>query len=146
MDWNAVRFDPEAANDHVESYFLKLNDPSGARALWLKATILAARGRAPVSEAWAIAFDREARHVALKRVAPFKSGAFSRSGLDVSTDEVTLRPGVARGRLGKDDSQIEWNLEFDASGDPLVPYPHLKMYETKLPSQKLVTPYPNTRF
>jgi len=36
-DWNATRFDPASARGHVESHFLKLNDPAGRRALWLKA-------------------------------------------------------------------------------------------------------------
>ncbi len=57
-DWNAVRFEP-GSRGHVESYFFKLNDPAGNRALWLKATILARLdGSPPVAEAWAIAFER----------------------------------------------------------------------------------------
>lgn len=71
--WNLARFDPERvdpAKGHVESTFIKLNDPSSPRALWVKMTVFAPtqktsggppfeRGRT-VAEAWAIAFDRTA--------------------------------------------------------------------------------------
>lgn len=69
--WNLARFDPAAidpSRGHVESTFIKLNDPTAPRALWVKLTIFAPtektsggpafeRGRT-VAEAWAIAFDR----------------------------------------------------------------------------------------
>ncbi len=68
--WNLTRFDARAVNPkkgHVESTFLKLNDPRSRRALWVKVTVFAPtertsggppheRGRT-VAEAWAIAFD-----------------------------------------------------------------------------------------
>ena len=73
-DWNAVRYDPETSKGHVESYFLKANDARGRRAVWLKATIYASELRPAhaVAEAWAIVFDREGKHVAVKEsVFPF---------------------------------------------------------------------------
>jgi hypothetical protein len=68
--WNLTRWDPATVDPrkgHLESTFIKLNDPSSARALWVKVTIFAptyrtsggppfARGET-VAEAWAIAFD-----------------------------------------------------------------------------------------
>jgi hypothetical protein len=69
--WNLTRFDPaklDPRKGHLESTFLKLNDPQGKRALWVKLTIFAPTARTsggppfergkPVAEAWAIAFDR----------------------------------------------------------------------------------------
>ena len=86
-DWNATRFDPVSPRGHVESHFLKLNDASGERALWLKATILRRLGSAPVAEAWAIAFDRELGHVAAKQVVPWASASFSREALAIRVAE-----------------------------------------------------------
>ena len=68
--WNLTRYDPatfDPAKGHLESTFIKLNDPSAPRALWVKLTVFAPttrtsggpayeRGRT-VAEAWAIAFD-----------------------------------------------------------------------------------------
>jgi hypothetical protein len=68
--WNLTRWDPATVDPrkgHLESYFIKLNDPTSARALWVKATIFAPTDRTSggppfergktVAEAWAIAFD-----------------------------------------------------------------------------------------
>jgi hypothetical protein len=145
-DWNAVRFDPKESVDHVESYFLKLNDPTGRRALWLKATILAGKGRAPVAEAWSIAFDRQTRHVGVKQVVPFSEARFSRDGLDVRVADLELGLGRTRGSVVREGRRVQWDLEFDPKGAPLVPYPSAKLYEGPFPSQKMVTPHPNTRF
>jgi hypothetical protein len=88
MDPNAVRFDPAARRDHVESYFIKVNEPNGDRAVWLKATIFAS-AREPsrtIAEGWAIAFDRRGgrmRHAAVKHTLPYASTSFSREALGV---------------------------------------------------------------
>ncbi len=146
LDWNAVRFDPSRGSDHVESYFLKLNDPSGRHALWLKATILAGKQRSSVAEAWAVAFDRDGEHVGVKEVVPYSRARFSAERLDVRVAGLELREGKTRGSITSKERTIEWDLEFDPEGPALVPYPHPKMYEGPLPSQKLVTPHPDTRF
>src|SRR5689334_13360294 len=86
---NAVQFDPAAGRDHVESYFIKLNERSGDRALWLKATIFASalEPSRPVAEGWAIAFDRRGgspRHVAVKHSLPYSSASFGDRDLAVA--------------------------------------------------------------
>ncbi len=144
--WNAVRFDPSHGSGHVESYFLKLNDPGGRRALWLKATILARPGRDPMAEAWAIAFDREGGHVGVKQVVPYEDARFSREGFDVEVAHVHFVEGHVEGDIEHEGHRIAFALDFDAGGPPLIPFPSLKMYETRLPSSKLVSPHPDTRF
>jgi hypothetical protein len=110
--WNLARFDPERIDPrkgHVESTFIKLNDPHAPRALWVKMTVFSPtertsggppheRGR-PVAEAWAIAFDRtadespppsyrepgaplrtgRARHVAAKQTVPIEQAILTRA-------------------------------------------------------------------
>jgi hypothetical protein len=145
-EWNRVRFTPGARAEHVESYFLKLNDPTGRRALWLKATILARPGKEPVAESWAIAFDREGEHVAAKEVVPWETASFSRERFGVRVADVELSAGRVRGKVAARGRSIEWSLEFETAGSPLVPFPSLRMYEAPVPSSKLVSPYPDTRF
>ena len=66
---------------HVESYFLKANDPRAPRAIWIKTTIYAS-ARAPsgephaLAEAWAIAFDGDRGHIAVKSSIPFDRARF----------------------------------------------------------------------
>lgn len=145
-DWNAVRYEPGVNKEHVESYFMKLNEPGGRRALWLKATILASRSKPAAAEGWAIAFDREAGHVAAKEVVPFGEARFGREGLDVRVGEVEIRPGFTRGVLDARGRRIEWQLEFDTDVPALAPLPLPSMYEGKFPSSKFVSPYPDTRY
>ncbi|MGZ3420737.1 MAG: tocopherol cyclase family protein [Polyangiales bacterium] len=109
--WNLTRFDPRLVDPkkgHVESYFVKLNDPAAPRALWVKVTVFSPtektsggppheRGRT-VAETWAIAFDHStedapptsyrkdgpavpkgARHVAAKQTIPVEDATLART-------------------------------------------------------------------
>jgi hypothetical protein len=157
MDLNAVRYDPSAPRDHVESYFLKANDPDGARALWLKATILSRAREAggAVAEGWAVAFDRREgtrRHVALKSTLPVSRATFGRDGLRVQWDEpsegsaFSLEPGAVRGHIERGKARIAWDLRYEAQGAPLELLPYPWMYAAKFPKSKLVTPVPDAVF
>jgi hypothetical protein len=142
-----VRFDPSTGKGHVESYFLKANDPSGSRALWLKATIFASSHdpRRAVAEAWAIAFDRDAGHVAVKQMVPFDRARFARQGLEILFDGLRFEPGHTEGEVSTAGRTIGWNLRFPSETEPLVHYPHGWMYDGPFPSSKLVSPYPDLR-
>jgi len=145
--WNAVRCREGATKGHVESYFLKLNDGEGKRALWLKATILVHEGGAPrVAEAWAIAFDRDGRHVAAKQVVPLSQARFGAGGLDIAVAGLRITPGRVSGEVVSHDERIAFDLRFTMDAPPLVPFPSMRMYEARLPSSKLVSPHPNSRF
>jgi hypothetical protein len=57
-----------------------------------------------------------------------------------------LSPGRVAGSVGEGDDRISFDLAFTMSSPPLVPFPSERMYETKLPSSKLVSPHPDSRF
>ncbi len=158
LDPNAVRFDPSAGVDHVESYFLKANDPSGERALWIKATIFASarEPRRAVAEGWAIAFDRrggQSKHVAVKHVLPYADTIFGADGLDVAwslpspdgtvDERMRIRPGETRGRITRREHAIRWDLRFEGEARPFLPFPHASMYRGRFPKSKTLTPYPD---
>lgn len=146
-DWNAVRYDPDTSKGHVESYFLKANDARGRRAVWLKATIYASELRPAhaVAEAWAIVFDREGEHVAVKESLPYAKAEFSKTGLDVRIGEfLQLEPGSTRGSIERGGHRIAWNLDLATDdGGPLVHFPFAGMYTGAFPKSKLVSPAPN---
>jgi hypothetical protein len=161
---------------HVESYFLKLNDADGRRALWIKATILIRHGGTPrVAEAWAVAFDRggggggrdggddstnrESRHVAVKQTVPLARARFfgergggggdgGGGGLDLQVANLAISAGRVHGQVESETNghRIEIDLSFTMDAPPLVPLPHEKMYSGPLPSSKLVSPHPDARF
>jgi hypothetical protein len=162
MEFNGVRFDPRTPRDHVESYFLKANEPEGGRALWLKATIFAraADPGSAVAEGWAVAFDRRAgvrRHTAYKTVIPIARATFDREALGVAwsaPDRGTMllfRSGVVKGHIepsagasGSAAARVAWDLRYDAFGPPLELLPYAWMYTAKFPKSKLVSPVPDT--
>ena len=158
---NAVRFDPSARRDHVESYFIKANEPNGDRAVWLKATIFASASEPDraVAEGWAVAFDRRGgtnKHVAVKHVLPFSRAAFGDKNLDVQwqipapqaggeAEHLSMQIGRTTGRIVHRRDSIAWNLELDGEARAFVPYPLESMYTGAFPKSKTLTPYPDLR-
>jgi len=139
---DGVRFDASSRRDHVESYFLKINDPSGARALWVKATILLARGKEPIAERWAIAFERGAPAVAAKSTIAFEDARFADDAIDIALDGLELTRTHARARPTDD---IAFDLLIEDRSAPFVFYPYARMYEGTFPSSKFTSPMPNLR-
>jgi hypothetical protein len=140
-----VRYRPSDRHGHVESYFIKANDPGGRRALWLKATIYAGE-RDParaVAEAWAIAFDREEGHVAVKTGVPFGSAHFSESEFDVAIDDCTFAERGTRGTVVTGERSVAWDLRLSSVGARLRHFPLRWMYEASFPSSKLVSLAPD---
>jgi hypothetical protein len=140
-----VRYRKDAQHGHVESYFIKANDPGGRRALWLKATIYAG-DRDPsraVAEAWAIAFDREEGHVAVKTGVPFGAARFSEDEFDAAIDGCTFSERGTSGRVVTGDRSVAWELRLSSIGGQLRHFPLRWMYEASFPSSKLVSLAPD---
>lgn len=139
---------------HVESWFLKANEPGGRRAILLRNTVFAQPRTAdkrrqptpPMAEAWAIAFERERGHVATKSSVLLESARFSRGTLDVEVDGCELSLGRARGDIATGTRRLGWDLEVGpALCAPILHLPKVALYEAPLPSSKLVTPLADAR-
>jgi hypothetical protein len=146
-DYTGVRYRRGRAHGHVESYFLKANDPSGVRALWLKATIYAS-DRDPsraVAEAWAIAFDRSLGHVAVKTWVPYDSARFSKDALDIEIDGSVFQRDRWQGSIATGERAIAFNVGISNPRSPLVHLPLGWMYEDSFPSSKIVSLIPDAR-
>ena len=139
MNLEGVQYD-EGARAHVESYFLKINDPDARRALWVKATILA-NERERVAEAWAIAFARGKSPIAFKTTVDLGGASFSRQAIDVAMPRFALTRAHARGDVG----DVSFDVALSDDSEPLVQNRHVRMYEGPFPSSKTLTPMPNLR-
>jgi hypothetical protein len=140
---NGVRFDPARSRGHVESYFLKINDPQRPRALWLKATILH-REKTPaesaVAESWVVCFDREHGHVGHKTTIPIGDARFGKGpDLDVEVASCTLSGARAHGAI----EDVAWDLALEPHAPPLYVYGGARMYRGRLPSQKSLSIFPD---
>jgi hypothetical protein len=143
---DGLRFDPaHARRGHVESWFLKANDPVERRAVWLKWTVWAPQHepRRAVAEVWAIAFDAARGHVAVKTQVPFERASFPPGELGATIDGCSLSSTAARGRVESGGRSVAYDLAIDAREAPLVHYPARWMYGRGFPRQKLVSPVPS---
>ncbi len=133
------------ARPHVESYFIKANHPTLDRALWLKTTIFSPKPNpqethAAIGEAWAIAFDRERGHVAVKTSEPIVDSRFSREGIDVQVAGCSMTRTHTSGSITTGDRSISWVLDLAPEGSDLRPLPYDWMYNAPFPSSKLASP------
>jgi len=146
-NYEGVRYRANAKHGHVESYFLKANDPQSRRALWLKATIYAT-DRDPtraLAEAWAVAFDGDGEHVAVKTHVPLSTARFDPSRMEIAVDACTLDRRRAVGKIDTAGRSIAWDLALSSNAAPIVHFPRPWLYEAPFPSSKLVSPMPDLR-
>lgn len=152
---NAVRF-AAGRRGHVESYFLRANDPTRPRALWLKATILAPLEGAPVAEIWFVWFDGESGTTFGHRdTVPLSQAAFDEigGGIGIRAGESKLRigpSGSARGRMERAGRRVSWDLAWtsgpSAVSERLSIFPWKLLRTGPFPKSKLLTPFPSLHF
>ena len=151
---NALRFVPDQGEGHVESYFLRANHPTRALSVWLKATVLATPGGAPLAELWGIVFDGEGHRVwAHKQAVPFAQARFLRGdcAIEIAGARLVLDdPGEATGALERGShGALRWDLRWQraskALGAPLCLFPLRAMVDGSFPRSKLLTPAPLIR-
>lgn len=150
---NACRF--TGARGHVESWFLRANDPASPRALWLKLTISAPYERPIVAEAWFIFFDGVAgTSTAHRSTHPIADAHLedTASGLKgtVPTCAFEFGPvGAASGQVRAGEVPVQFTIGWsDEPGPCARPFSFLRhrvMREGPLPRFKLATPHPALR-
>ncbi len=147
---NLTIWQPDNRRGHIESYFLKINDPAQGKALWLKFTLLSPKGdpKATVGEVWAIVFDdRNPENItAFKETYPVEDCQLARERFFLSFGASSLEPGRTAGKLRGAGGDLTWDLRFSDGEAPLIPFRYGWMYTAKIPKSKTKTPYPASRF
>jgi hypothetical protein len=147
----------EPVAGHVESYFLRANDPERPRALWVKATVLAPLAGEPVAETWFIWFDGErGRTFAHRETTTFHQASFHAAGkesLQIDLGAASMRVGAegkSRGNMRRNDDEAAWDFSWTATdssvGDRLSIFPWKLLRLGPFPKSKLLTPFPSLRF
>ncbi|MFF2550167.1 hypothetical protein ACFVUS_04160 [Nocardia sp. NPDC058058] len=145
---NAPRLRPGA--DHVESWFIRANDPYSPRAVWIKATVLTGKDGTALAQAWCSVFDGD-RTRAWCTDIPLDTARFEQNALGQAITagplrmQLTGRGGDSQGTLADDTSTISWDLEFTrvaVIGAPLSMLPSDRLLDAGFPKNKLVTPFP----
>ncbi len=136
---------------HVESWFLRANDPFSRRALWCKLTILAPLQGEAVAEAWAIAFDGD-RTLGLRITEPACAAALrDPTALRAGPCRMALaQGGSASGEIDGATGRLHWDLRWTpdpgSAGAPLSMLPTRLLLRTGFPRSKLLTPSPAVTF
>lgn len=106
-----------------EVWYLKVNDPSANRALWLRVTLLiSANGFRRVAETWAIHFQRssssskEVSKLALKQTHDLKSFGYDADGT-IRVAGCEFGPRHTRGQITSKGKTIAWDLEIQTGHD-----------------------------
>jgi hypothetical protein len=135
-----------ARHGHVESYFVHLTDPARPRALWIRTTIYVGLRDPEVAlaEAWAVAFDRHAGHLAVKTSVPFAKARFAAAAIDAEVDGVCLRADRTHGDVASGGRRVAWDLALTARrGGPIALLPYARLYDDDVPTSKITTPVPD---
>lgn len=147
---NALRY--AGAPGHVESYFLRANDPERPRAFWLKQCILAPLDGPALAESWFIWFDGERnRTIAQRHQEPLTAARFS--GDDLVTRSMSFRlgaDGFAKGQVeapeGAARFDLTWKKSPSPAARPLSIFPWKVLRAGPFPKAKPLTPFPFLRF
>lgn len=134
----------EGKPGHVESWFLRANDPDSPRALWLKMTILAPLQGPAVAETWFIWFDG-VTHTTLahKDTVPIGEASFDGASVRVAKCRFDLSPtGSVRGELQTKHGPVSYALDLKSLASPLSLFPYPVLLKTPFPKSKTLTPHP----
>ena len=136
---------PEKAG-HYESFYLKLNQPGGGRAAWIRHTVHKRPGEQPTCALWFVLFDSSAAGPrATKR--QFGSDELSASAETyIQVADATLADGRATGRIETPALEASWDLSFADSHEPFHHLPRDFLYRAPLPKTKFLSPYPDAVF
>ena len=136
---------PEKAG-HYESFYLKLTQPGGGRAAWIRHTVHKRPGEPPTCALWFVLFDSSA---AGPRATKLQFGAAELSAPPdtyIQVADATLADGRATGRLETAALDASWDLSFADSHEPFHHLPRAFLYRAPLPKTKFLSPYPDAVF
>lgn len=107
---------PKTQRRFQRVWYLKLNDPTSQRALWLRFSLLSSgNGFKRVAETWAVFFqrgpNREVKKIALKQVHDIR--AFSSIAQSIiRIEDCELLENQTRGLIQSKGNSIQWDLRF----------------------------------
>jgi hypothetical protein len=136
---------PEKAG-HYESFYLKLNQPGGGRAAWIRHTVHKRPGEQPTCALWFTLFDSS---------APGPRATKRQFGVDelgsgpdtyIRVADAALTDGRATGRVETPALEARWELSFSDDHEPFHHLPREFLYRAPLPKTKFLSPYPDAAF
>ncbi len=126
---------------YYESRFVRANDPDGARALWVRETLLLPTEGDPAADVWVMVFDPSG-HRAVKQQYAIDDADFDDRDWTVRIAASRLDDTGAAGTL----PEARWDLSITPSGADPVRVLTDKAYDRKFPTAKTTVRHPMARF
>ncbi|XDD50845.1 hypothetical protein AB3N59_03345 [Leptospira sp. WS92.C1] len=146
FNFNHPRFKEGDPKGHYESWFVRANDPSAPRAVWIRYTIFSPKNHPnkTIGELWAIYFDGEKNtHFVSKSEFPISDCKFQASPLSISIGGSELGESYLIGKAGnkKGPENFFWDLKLSGGSPPLFLFPE-NLYEGDFPKAKVLVGNP----
>jgi hypothetical protein len=135
-----------AGAGHYESFYVKASAPDGGRSVWLRHTVHKRPSEEPTAALWLTLFN--AAWPAPRAVkASFEAAELgTEDGVYIRIGNASLAPGRASGSLSADGVEASWDLRFTEGREALFHLPSERLYRSRLPRTKLLSPYPASHF
>ena len=131
---------------HYESFYVKASAPGGGRAVWLRHTTHQRPGEPVQGSLWLTVFDADAPGPRATKATLPAAEVSAPEGAYIRIGNSELRPGRATGSISHEAPAASWDLEFAGDAEPLLHLPYARMYRSKLPRTKMLSPHPYAHF
>ena len=131
---------------HYESFYVKATRPGGGQGVWIRHTVHKRPGAELTGSLWLTLFDTDAPGPRATKLTVPAARVSAPPGGYIDVAGALLAPGVARGEVRTDELEVSWDLRFDDRADAWRHLPHERLYRTRLPKTKLLSPHPDARF
>ena len=126
---------------YYESRFVRANDPDGARALWLRETLLLPTEGDPAADVWVMVFDPAGHHAVRQRYA-VEDADFGDRPWRARIAATRLDDTTAAGTL----PEARWDLAIRPDGADPVRVLTDRAYERRFPTAKTTVRHPRAHF
>lgn len=131
---------------HYESFYIKATKPGGGQAVWLRHTVHKRPGEEPTGSLWLTTFDSTAPGPRAAKATVPANELSAPAGAYIQIGDARLAPGSATGAIHTPELDASWDLRFTDGAETLYHLPYQRLYGTKLPKTKFLSPYPDSRF
>ncbi|MFN2617372.1 MAG: hypothetical protein ABR581_09645 [Thermoleophilaceae bacterium] len=145
MDSTKARFpDLGAGAGAYESFYLKASHPSDRLGVWIRYTVHKGPGSGALGSLWFTLFDASADGPRASKVTL----PDPRTGEEewIGIGDSSFREGEARGSAVSERCDAAWRLRFRSAETPLTHLPYERLYSSRLPRTKTLSPVPAARF
>lgn len=145
-EWhNRVNFDPDSTERHIESFWLKANDPSRRRALWIRFTLFANSSERH-GATWAVLYDA-GEILAAKETFPLERVCIDPERAGIGIGDCAFDGSRSHGLVHGNGFSVAWDFELRDDAPPHLLYPADWLYGNSLfPRKKTLCPHPDARF